>query len=71
MVKCTVVQALRLCTGCTAHRGSRSIALLFLNYSTRRWVRGQRHALATIYPWERAGTHCTGGWVGPRASVDR
>ena len=28
-VKCTVVQALRLCTGRTAHRGSRGIALLF------------------------------------------
>jgi len=28
-VKCTLVQALRFCTGCTAHRGSRGIALLF------------------------------------------
>ena len=28
-VKCTLVQALRLCTGHTAHRGSRGIALLF------------------------------------------
>jgi len=28
-VKCTVVQALRLCTGCMAHRGSRGIALLY------------------------------------------
>jgi len=28
-VKCTFVQALRLCTGRTAHRGSRGIALLF------------------------------------------
>jgi hypothetical protein len=28
-VKVTLVQALRLCTGRTAHRGSRSIALLF------------------------------------------
>jgi len=27
-VKCTFVQALRLCTGRTAHRGSRGIALL-------------------------------------------
>ena len=35
-VKCTLVQALRLCTGCIAHRGSRSIALLFLDHSTRR-----------------------------------
>ena len=33
-VKCTLVQALRLCTGRTAHRGSRGIALLF---------RDQRH----------------------------
>jgi len=30
-VKCTLVQALRLCTGRTAHRGSRNIALLFLD----------------------------------------
>jgi hypothetical protein len=28
-VKCTLVQALRLCTGCTAHRGSRGITLPF------------------------------------------
>ena len=28
--KCTLAQALRLCTGRTAHRGSRGIALLFL-----------------------------------------
>ena len=28
-VKCTPVQALGLCTGCTAHRESRGIALLF------------------------------------------
>jgi len=35
-VKCTLVQALRLCTGRTAHRGSRGIALLFHNHGTRR-----------------------------------
>jgi len=34
-------------------------------------VGGQQHALAALYPWERPGTHFTGGWVGPRASVDR
>jgi len=27
----------------------------------------QRHAPAALYPQERPGTHCTGGWVGPRA----
>ena len=31
-----LVQALRLCTGRTAHRGSRGIALLFLDHGTRR-----------------------------------
>jgi hypothetical protein len=31
-------------------------------------VSGQRHAPATFTPGER--THCTGGWVGPRAGLD-
>jgi len=35
-VKCTLVQALRLCTGRTAHRWSRGIALLFHDHGTRR-----------------------------------
>jgi hypothetical protein len=34
-------------------------------------VSGQRHAPAVLYPVERTpGTHCTGDWVGPRASLD-
>ena len=33
-------------------------------------VRGQRHAPAAHYRWERPGTHYTGGWVGLRASLD-
>ena len=35
-VKFTLVKALRLCTGRTAQRGSRGIALLFLDSGTRR-----------------------------------
>ena len=35
-VKCTPVQALRLCTGRTAHTGSKGIALLFLYHDTRK-----------------------------------
>jgi hypothetical protein len=35
-VKCTLVQALRLCTDRTAHRGSRGIALPFHDHGTRR-----------------------------------
>ena len=35
-VKCTLVQELRLCTGRTAHRGSRRITLLIHDHGTRR-----------------------------------
>ena len=35
-VKVTLVQALRLCIGRTAHRGSRGIALPFHDHGTRR-----------------------------------
>ena len=40
-VKCTLVQALRLCTGRTAHRGIRGIALLRLctGRTAHRWSR--------------------------------
>jgi hypothetical protein len=34
-VKCTLLQELRLCTGRTAHRGNRGIALLFHDHGTR------------------------------------
>jgi len=34
-------------------------------------MRGQRHAPAAPYLRERPGTHCTGGWVGLRAGLDR
>jgi len=33
-------------------------------------VGGQCHA-QPLYPQERPGTHCIGGWMGPRASLDR
>ena len=70
-MKCALVQALRLCTGRTTRRGSRGIALLFHDHGTRKGVRGQRHALAALYPRKIPGIHCTGGWVGPRAGLDR
>ena len=34
-------------------------------------MRGQLHAPAVLYPLERLGTYCTGGWMGPRADLDR
>ena len=70
-VKVNVVQALRLCTGRTVHRGSRGIALLFHDQRQQKVVRGQRYVWAAIYLQERPATHCTGGWVGPRVGLDR
>jgi hypothetical protein len=32
---------------------------------------GQPHAPAALPPRKGPGTHCIGGWVGPRAGVDR
>ena len=31
---------------------------------------GQRHTPAALPPGEKPGTHCIGGWVGPRAGLD-
>jgi hypothetical protein len=33
-------------------------------------VGGQLHAPATLPPGKIPGTHCIGGWVGPRAGLD-
>jgi len=52
-----------------AQRVGRGIALLFHDRGTRRGVSGQQHAPAALYPRERPGTHCTGGWVGPTAGL--
>jgi hypothetical protein len=49
--------------------GVRVIALLFLDLGARRgWMVSTK--LRPLYPRERPGTHCTGGWVGPRAGLD-
>jgi hypothetical protein len=34
-------------------------------------VSGQCHALADLHPVKRPSTHCTGGCVGPRDSLDK
>ena len=53
-----------------AQRVGRVIALLFHDRGTRRWVSGQQHAPAALYPQEKAVTHCKGVWVSPRAGLD-
>ena len=53
-----------------AQRVDSGIALLFHDRDTKRWVSGQQHAPAALYPRERPDTHFTEGWVGPRAGLD-
>jgi hypothetical protein len=70
-VKCTLVQALRLCTGRTAHRGSRGIALPFLDHGTRMWW----GVSVTLRPLFNPGKNPVPivqetGWA-PRAGLDR
>ena len=69
-VKCTLVQALRLCTGRTAHKGSRDVALLFFDHGTRRGE-GSESRPGRSLPRERPDTHCTGDWLWPKAGLDR
>jgi hypothetical protein len=33
-------------------------------------LRSQRLGLVTLFPGKNPGTHCTGGWVGPRFGVE-
>ena len=53
-----------------AQRGSRCIALIFLQ--PRHWIGegGQRHVPASLLQGKRPGTHCIGGCVGPRAGLE-
>jgi hypothetical protein len=53
-----------------ASRVGRGVALPFLDRGIRSgWVVNSTPQLHFTPP-ERPGTHCTGGWVGPRASLD-
>ena len=69
-VKCTLVQALRLCTGRTAHKGSRGIALPFHDYGTRR-VEGSASRLGRSLPPGKTRYSLYRRLGGPRAGLDR
>ena len=69
-IKCTILLALRLCTGRTAHRESKAIVLPFNDHGTRKGE-GSASRPGCSLPGERPGTHCAGGWVYPRAGLDR
>jgi len=51
-----------------AKRGNTGIALIFNLRARRGWVFVMSQPL---HPWERPSTHCKGGWVGPRAILER
>jgi hypothetical protein len=52
-----------------AQSGSRGVTLLFPDLGARRRCVVSITPLP-LYPWERLGTHWTGGWVDPRAGLD-
>jgi len=52
------------------HKGRRSYSCALSLTPALDGGGGQRHAPAALYPQERPGTHCIGGWVGPTASLD-
>ena len=71
-LKCALLQALRLCICRMARRGSISIALLFLDYGTRRGEgSASRPGRSLASGKTRYTLYCTGGWVGPRSGQDR
>jgi hypothetical protein len=70
-VKCTLVQALRPCTGRTAHTRSRGIAVLFHNERQYKGMWNRRHAPATLYSGkDPVPIVQESGWA-PRAGLDR
>jgi hypothetical protein len=52
-----------------AQRGSRGIAILILDPGAS-WGWVVSTTPRPLYPGERPGSHCIGGWVGPRAGLD-
>jgi hypothetical protein len=52
-----------------AQRVDRGIALPFRDLGARR-VCVVSITPRPLYPLERPGTHCTGGWMGPRTGLD-
>ena len=62
---------LRLCTGRTAHRGSRGIALPFHDHGTRSGWGVSVTSRPLFTPGKDPVPIVYGGWVGPRAGLDR
>ena len=54
-----------------AQKGKQSYSSTLSLTSAQDGLGGQSQAPAALPPEKRAGTHCTGGRVGPRAGVDR
>ena len=53
-----------------AQRGSIGMATLSLTSALDGGGWSMPHTGRLLHPWERTCTHCIGGWVGPRMSLD-
>ena len=70
-LNCALVQALRLCTGRTARRGSRGIALPFHDHGTGRGWGVSVTSRPLFAPGKDRVPIVQEAWVGPRAGFDR
>ena len=55
----------------TKTRGGVKVSLYSFFNLDARWGGWSTSRPGRFTPRKRPGTHCTGGWVGPRAGVDR
>jgi hypothetical protein len=70
-VKCTVLQAPRLCIGRTVNRGVDVQLYPFMTTALEGGECSGSRPDRSFSPGERPVTHCTGGWVGTRVGLDR
>ena len=56
-------------TGHESPEGEHMYSSTLPSISVLEGVGGQHHAPAALPPRERPGTHCIGGWVGPRTGL--
>lgn len=54
----------------TCHDGTEGCIALLLTSVLDGGVSGRHHRSAALSPGKRPGTHCSEGWVGPKAGLD-
>ena len=67
---CIYRKGFTLCIGHEGPLGEKRYSFALSRTSALGGGGGSAPRTGRLYPRERPGTHCTGGWVGPRARLD-